>query len=491
MREAFQEWESKHEDKKGEEIVTESGIPLKRVYTPLDLEEKGFDYMRDIGLPGEFPFTRGVSAETYREKPPIVEQYAGRPSTKESGKLWKLQIEAGAGQILIAYDLATQMGYDPDHPMAEGDVGRIGVSMVSLRDWEKAFKDIEVRKIRVSQVLNASAIVGLANHICLAEEQAGGHLNYEDVRGYLQNDILKEFMARGCYIFPPAESVRLAVDILYYAGRYLPNYDAMTVCTFHQSEKGASPVQAVIMGMAEVATYVQEAVNRGMDVDTIAPTIAFLHANHSFSFWEEIAKHRAMRRMYAKMMKERFKAKKPESMTVRSHTGEGGTDHYKEQYLNNITRAVMASLAAILGGAQIISQRPYDEVYGIATDNALLTAMRSVQVLVHETGVGDVLDPLGGSYYVEWLTSEFEERAYKGLEEVEKRGGVIPCIETGYFHRMMEDGAYKWQKKIESGETLRVGVNCFKSAEVERPVTVYRADPKVELSRKREIIEFK
>ncbi len=493
IREAIREWEKKHEAEFKNErktFVSESGIPIRRLYTPLDLAEKGFDYMKHLGLPGEYPYTRSNKSTGYRAKLWGITAYGGKALPEESNQLWKAQVAAGADTVSMAYDLPCQLGLEPDHPKAEGEVGRIGVSMVTQRDWEIAFDGIDFNKVGVYQVFNAPAIVGFANHIVLGEKRGIG-LN--SLRGMQQNDVLKEYIARGNYIFPPAESIRLTADILQYGGEYMPRYQGTTVCGVHESERGANDIHELALALAKASTYVQAAVDRGVDVDKVAPGVMFFPGGDHYVFWEEVAKFRAHRRMWAKIMKERFKAKRPESLQCRIYSAEGGTSLHREQYLNNLGRITLACLAASLSGCELIDGRAYDEQYGIPTTEAQVTSVRLQNVVAYETGVDDTVDPLAGSYYVEWLTLETEERTWQALEEIEKRGGMVRCIETGYAQRLIAQDAYTWQKRFESGELKRVGVNILRSAAgvEEKPVRIYRSDPAVEAKRKEAVAEVK
>jgi len=494
LREALEEWERKHQDEfkteRKSEFLTESGIPIKRVYTPLDLAEKGFDYLKDLGLPGEYPYTRNNKATGYRGKLWDISAYGGKALPEESNKLWKAQVEAGQRMISVAHDLPCQLGLDPDNPKAEGEVGRVGVSLVTQKDWEVAFDGIDFSKIGVYQVLNAPAIVGLANHIILAEKR---DMSPAEVIGVQQNDTLKEYMARGNYIFSPVNSIRLVGDILSYVGEYMPRYQATTVCGVHQSERGANNIHEAAFALAVAFAYIQAAIERGIDVDRIAPGVMFQTSGDHYVFWEEIAKLRAMRKIYAKVLRERFKAKKPESLQCRFYIAEGGTSLHKEQYLNNIGRITLAAFASALSGCEIIDSRAYDEQYGIPTTEAQVTSVRLQNVVAYETGVGDTVDPLAGSYFIECLTLETEERVGEELERIGKQGGIVRCIETGYAQRVIAEDAYKWQKAFESGEVKRVGVNIFPSAEgeEEKPMRIYRTDPTVEAKRKEAVAEVK
>lgn len=494
LKEAVADWSERNEAKfktERKEFITDSGVPIKRVYTPLDLEERGFDYMKHSGLPGEYPYARGNTPVGYRAKLWTATAYGGKGALEESNALWKAQVAAGAQAIFVAYDLPTQLGYDPGHVKATGEVGRVGISMISQKDWEIAWDGIDFKNVGVYQVFNAPAIFGLANHIALAKSRG---ISESEVQGLQQNDVLKEYMARGNFIFPPGPSIRLTSDVLQYVGNNLPRYQAVTVCGVHQTERGATKIHELALMMIDGATYLQAAVDRGIDVDRLAPGIMFFPGSDHFAFFEEVAKFRAMRRMWASIVRDRFKAKKPESMQCRIYSAQGGLGLFREQYLNNIGRTALATLAASLGGVETLDTRSYDEQYGIPTTEAQVTSIRIQNVVAYETGVDSVVDPLGGSYYIESLTSEMEERAWKVITEIEKQGGMIRALETGYVQRMIAKDAYEWQKRLESGDINRVGFNLFKSSEgseAEKPVRVYRADPAVEQLRADAVAEMK
>lgn len=362
--------------------------------------------------------------------------------------------------------------------------------MVTQRDWEIAFDGIDMNCITVYQVFNAPAILGLANHIIMAEKQG---VAPKKLKGIQQNDVLKEYLARGNYIFPPAQSMRLAADIFCYVGQELPLYHASTVCGQHLSERGTNCIREAAFALADAFAFLQAAVDMGADIDSIAPGMMFQPACDHYVFWEEIAKLRAMRKIYARVLKERFKAKKPESLQCRFYAAEGGTSLHREQYLNNIGRITLATLVGALSGCEIIDTRAYDEQYGIPTTEAQVNEVRLQNVVKYETGVDDTADPLAGSYYLEWLTLETEERVWKEMEELDKRGGMLHCIETGYAQSLIAHDAYQWQKRFESGELKRVGVNIFpsKEGEEEKPLRIYRTSPAVEAKRKEAIVEIK
>lgn len=458
-----------------------SGIDVQRVYTPLDLEQRRVDDVADIGLPGAFPYTRGIHASGYRKALWGIQQYAGHPTPEMSNRLWKSQVEAGATHLLIAYDLPSQLGYDPDAPQAEGEVGRVGTSLSSLADWEAGFRDIPLEGLYVGQTYNAPAAFGLANLLCIAEQQG---VAPADLRGNLQNDMLKEYQARGLYIYPPAASLRLATDVAAYCAEHMPLFNGIDICTYHHSECGATPAHEAAIGLANCIAYYEHMIDRGMAVDDVAPTVRFLVACDHVSFFEHIAKVRAMRRIYARIMRDRFHAQRPASLQMRNYSGKGGTTLYREQYLNNIARCTLAGLSAVLSGSQSIGIRSYDEAFGIPSEDALLTSTRVQQVLAYETGIPDTVDPLAGSYFVESLTNDLEEKILETLAGIEERGGALQCTADGYIRNLLMQDGYARQRSIERGDTVIVGVNRFRSdGAEERPTKIYRTDPAIEAVR--------
>ncbi len=485
-------WQDAHRDEfkkeRKPEFLTGSGIPIKRLYTEADLEHAGFDYLRDLGFPGEFPYTRGMSATMFRGKLWGTQNYAGYATPQECNRLWKNLVKEGSYGVTIAYDLPTQLGYNPDHSRAEGEVGRTGVSLSSLKDWEIACEGLDLSKLLIGQVQNAMAVVGLACHLCIAEQQG---VPWSAVQGWCQNDILKEYIARGNYIFPPAEGLRLVTDLIAFCNINVPNYRSY-ISYVHLSEKGATPVHEAAFGIANAFAYFDDAIARGLTVDDIAPNLTMHVSCDHDNFLEEIAKVRAMRRLYARILKEKYGAKKPQSLNPRWQLVQGGTGLHREQYLNNIARSTIAILAGALAGCDVYAPRPYDEQYGIPSQDAMVTGIRCSQIVCHETGITDFVDPLGGSYALETLTSQIEKRIQDELDHIDRLGGVIRCIETQYLQTEMAKDAYDWQKKFEQGEIVRVGVNMYRSQEQDaKPVIVYRADPDVGRIREKELTALK
>ena len=445
------------EDKK--DFVSEAGVVTRRLYTPLDLADQGVDYFEDVGFPGDFPFTRGLSPVGYRAGLWKIAQYSGQSTPEECNALWRDLAAAGLNTVYAAYDLPTQLGYDPDHPMAEGEVGRTGVSLVSLRDWEIAFDGIDLGKTMVSTVCNAPGAMAIAMNLLTAQRQG---VDLKVLQGSSQNDVLKEYTARGNFIFPPEPSMRLVVDALAYCSSVAPNFYPITVCSVHQSEFGANHVHEVAFALANGIAYVESAVNRGIDVDVIGPGIMWTTSHDHHAFFHEIAKLRAMRRLWARIMRDRFKARKPESMMCRLYSSVGGTSLMKEQYLNNIARSALAALAGALAGAQRIDLRTYDEQWGIPTKDAEITNIRCQQIVGYECGAGETVDPLAGSYYVEWLTTRLETEATRLLEEIDRLGGMWKCLESGWLRQQFDRTTTEVQGEINEGKRLIVGANSFR-----------------------------
>ena len=493
IRRAKEKWEEKNKEEFKRELrkqfIADTGIVTNRLYTPLDLEEMGFDYMRDLGFPGGYPFTRGITPTMYRSKPWFTRALGGYSTPEESNELWRSHIAAGAKALFFHPDLPSQLGYDPDDPAAEGEVGRIGVSLSSLRDYEIGLNGIDVGKIPIHQVVNATSPINLAFHLAIAEQQGVG---FDQLEGEIQNDILKEYMARGCYIYPPEHGLRISLDAMAYIAKNLPRYIPTTISCYHLKEKGANLVHEAAFGIANGIGYMEAAAKRGIHIDSIGSRLAFHTTQDHTFFFHEIAKLRAIRRIWARIVKERFGAKNVESCGVIFSSGTGGTNYMREQYLNNIARSAISDLAGALGGIQFQSLRGYDEQWGIPTQEAQITNLRVHQIVAHETGVTETVDPLAGSYFVEWLTSEFEERITKEIRKIDESGGIVKCIESGYVQKQMAIDAYEFQKRIESAELPRVGFNIYRSEDKpERPWRIYRAKPEVEQKRIADIREVR
>lgn len=451
---------------------TSSGIEVKRLYTPLDME--GFDYNEKLGFPGEYPFTRGIQPTMYRGRFWTMRQYAGFGTAEESNKRYKYLLEQGQTGLSVAFDLPTQIGYDSDHPLAEGEVGKVGVAIDSLEDMEILFNGIPLDKVSTSMTINAPASVLLAMYIAVAEKQG---VTPDKLDGTIQNDILKEYAARGTYIFPVEPSMRLITDIFEYCSKYVPKWNTISISGYHIREAGATAVQEVAFTLANGIAYVEAALKAGLNVDDFAPRLSFFFNAHNDLF-EEVAKFRAARRLWAKIMKERFGAKNPRSMMLRFHTQTAGSTLTAQQPDNNIIRVTIQTLAAVMGGTQSLHTNSRDEALALPTEESVRIALRTQQIVAYESGVVDVVDPLAGSYYVESLTDELEKKALEYIKKIDEMGGAPAAMENGYIQREIQNSAYAYQKEVESKRKIIVGVNMFQIEE-EPPKNLLKVDPKV------------
>jgi len=456
-----------------EEFYTNSYIPVKRIYTPLDVKDS--DYLRDLGFPGEYPFTRGVYPTMYRARLWTMRQYAGFGTAEQTNKRFKYLLEHGQTGLSVAFDFPTQLGYDCDHPLAKGEVGKAGVSVSTLRDMEIIFDGIPLDKVTTSMTINAPATILLAMYIAVAEKQG---VPQEKLGGTVQNDILKEYAARGMYIFPPKPSMKLVTDIFEYCSKYVPRWNTISISGYHIREAGATAVQEVAFTLANAIAYVQAAIDRGLDLDKFASRLSFFFASHN-NFFEEIAKFRAARRLWAKIMRERFGAKNPAAWRLRFHTQTSGCTLTAQQPLNNIVRVTLQALAAVLGGTQSLHTNSFDEALALPSELAVRVALRTQQIIAYESGVADVIDPLGGSYYIEWLTDKIEEEAMRYIEKIDSMGGAVEAIEKGYIQREIVESAYKYQREVETKQRIIVGVNEFITEE-KVPIEILKIDPKIE-----------
>ena len=456
-----------------EKFMTDDGFEIKRVYTPADLGED-WDYLEKLGFPGEYPFTRGVYATMYRGRFWTMRQYAGFGTAEESNRRYKYLLEQGQTGLSVAFDLPTQIGYDSDHPMAEGEVGKVGVAIDSLWDMRILFDGIPLDKVSTSMTINSTAANLLAMYILVAEEQG---VPQEKLRGTVQNDILKEYIARGTYIFPPQPSMRLTTDIIMYCAENVPKWNPISISGYHIREAGANAVQEVAFTLADGIEYVKAVIDRGMDVDKFAGRLSFFFNAHN-NFLEEIAKFRAARRLWAYIMKEWFNAKNPRSMLLRFHTQTAGSTLTAQQPENNIVRVAIQALAAVLGGTQSLHTNSYDEALSLPTEKSVRIALRTQQIIAYESGVADTVDPLGGAYYIEWLTDHIYEEALKYIEKIQKMGGMMRAIERGYIQKEIAESAYKYQKEIEEGKRIIVGVNKFQTDEPIE-VEILKVDPSI------------
>jgi methylmalonyl-CoA mutase N-terminal domain/subunit len=438
-----------------EEFTTESGIPVKRLYSPLDLE--GMDYDEALGYPGQYPYTRGVYPSMYRGRLWTMRNYAGFGTAEDTNQRFRYLLDQGMKGLSIAFDLPTQLGYDSDDPLAEGAVGRVGVAVDSLADMEIIFQGIPLDKVSTSMTINAPATILLAMYIAVGEKQG---VPLEKLMGTTQNDILKEFIARGTYIFPPEPSIKLVLDIVEHCAHHVPRWNTLNITGYHFREAGANAIQELAFTLADAITYIEKAQERGMEVDYFAPRLSYSLGCY-MDFFEEIAKYRAARRLYAKIMRDRFRTENPKSQLFRIFTGSCGSTLVPQQPINNIVRVAMHALMGILGGNQAIHTACWDEGYAIPSEDSARIALRTQQVLAHECGLGNTIDPLAGSYFVESLTNEIEKQAAAYLHKIDAMGGMLGAIENGYVFKEIQDSSVQFQKRVDSGERVIVGLNKY------------------------------
>jgi len=471
IREAYKSWKEKN--LKGiKERFTRSGIPVEVVYTPLDIEN--IDFFKDLNFPGEYPFTRGVYPTMYRGRIWTMRQYAGFGTAEDTNKRYRYLLEQGQTGLSVAFDLPTQIGYDSDHPMAIAEVGKVGVAIDTLKDMEILFDGIPLGKITTSMTINSTAPQVLSMYFAVAQKQG---VPLTDVGGTVQNDILKEYVARGTHIYPPEPSMKLVADIIEYGYKNAPRFNTISISGYHIREAGATAVQEIAFTLANGIAYVQAVVDRGIPVDKFAPRLSFFFGCHN-DFFEEIAKFRAARRLWAKIMKERFGARDPRSMLLRFHTQTAGCTLTAQQPHVNLIRVTLQALAAVLGGTQSLHTNSFDEALALPSEHAALLALRTQQVIAYESKVTSTVDPLGGSYYIEYLTNEIEEKAAEYISKIDDMGGAVAAIEKGFYQREIADSAYEYQKDIESKKEIVVGVNEF-TIEEEVPVKILKVDPEV------------
>jgi len=453
---------------------TLSGLPVKPLYTPADL--RGFDYEAKLGVPGEYPFTRGVYPTMYRGRLWTMRMFAGFGRPEDTNARFKYLLEQGQTGLSTAFDMPALMGYDADHPRARGEVGKEGVAVSTLADMERLFEGIPLGEVTTSMTINCTASVALAMYLAVADRQG---VSWDKVGGTMQNDMLKEFIAQKEWICPPEPAVRIVVDMIEFTAKHVPKFNPVSISGYHIREAGSPAVQELAFTLADGIGYVQAAVNRGLDVDAFAPRLSFFFDIHS-DFFEEIAKLRAARRIWATVMRERFGARRPESMRLRTHTQTAGVSATAQQPLNNIARVALQALAAVLGGAQSLHTNSYDETWALPTEEAVTVALRTQQIIAEETGVPLTIDPLGGSYYLETLTDRMEEAAWAYIRKIDELGGIVRAIDLGYPQREIADAAYRYQLMEDRGERTVVGVNKYVMAE-EKPINYLRIDETVEL----------
>ncbi len=454
------------------DFTNASNIEVQRTYTPVDSQ---VDYLEDLGMPGEYPFTRGVQPTMYRGRFWTMRQYAGMATAEESNARYRYLLAQGQTGLSVAFDLPTQIGYDSDHTLAQGEVGKVGVAIDSLSDMEILFNQIPLDKVSTSMTINAPAAVLLAMYIAVAEKQG---IAMDKLSGTIQNDILKEYVARGTYIFPPTPSMRLITDIFAFCANNVPEWNTISISGYHIREAGSSAVQEVAFTLSDGIAYVQAALDAGLDVDDFAPRLSFFFNSH-LDFFEEVAKFRAARRLWAKIMKDRFGAKNPKSLMLRFHTQTGGSTLTAQQPDNNVVRVTLQALAAVLGGTQSLHTNSKDEALALPTEASVRVALRTQQLIAYESGVADTADPLGGSYYVESLTNAIEAAAMKLIAKIDDLGGAIKAIEQGFIQKEIQDSAYIWQKQIEAKQRIVVGVNQFQVKEAP-PTGLLRVDATAE-----------
>jgi len=488
---ARKRWEQRKLDpalKKGgerrERFVTSSGIEVQRVYGPD--ENRGFDYLSELGFPGEYPFTRGVQPTMYRGRLWTMRQYAGFGTARESNRRYRYLFEQGQTGLSVAFDLPTQMGRDSDHPLAHGEVGRVGVSICSLADMETLLEGLPLDRISTSMTINATASILLALYLVVAEKRG---VAWKNLNGTIQNDVLKEYVARGTYIYPPGGSMRIVTDIFGFATREVPNWNTISISGYHIREAGSTAAQELAFTIADGIAYVEAALKAGLEIDAFASRLSFFFNVHN-NFFEEVAKFRAARRLWARIMKERFGAKDERSMMLRFHAQTAGSTLTAQQVDNNVVRVTMQALAAVLGGAQSLHTNSKDEALALPTEASALLALRTQQVVAHESDVADTIDPLGGSYYVERLTREIERKAQEYLTRIDDLGGAVAAIERGYMQREIQNAAFIYQRQIETRERIIVGVNQF-TAHDETPPDILKVNPEIEAEQRQRLAKLR
>ena len=473
LSEDLKRWKEKIKKFDLEKIENSSYFQLKPIYTPLDLKDTTYG---DINLPGEFPFTRGPYSTMYRGRLWTMRQYSGFQNAKLTNQRYKYLLEHGQTGLSVAFDLCTQMGFDSDHILAQGEVGKTGVPISSLKDMEDLFEGIPLDQVSTSMTINAPTAIILAMYIALSEKQG---VSIDKLRGTVQNDILKEYIARNTYIFPPTPSMRLVADVIEYCSKELPRFNTISISGYHIREAGATAVQEIAFTLANAIAYVEEVLKRGLDIDQFASRLAFFFCTYN-DFFEEIAKFRAARRMWAKIIKNRFKAQNPKSMQLRFHAQTIGSSLTAQQPDVNLIRVAIQTLASVLGGAQSIHSSSRDEALSLPSEDSVRLSLRTQQIIAYETGAGNIIDPIGGSYYLESLTNQMEEEAFKIIKKIEEQGGAINAIENGYIQKEIQENAYKIQQSIEKGEQIVIGVNKFQIEKEDLKLEILKSDLAIE-----------
>ncbi len=491
VEKAHKEWEEKavkrtlsRAPERQEGFATTSDIEIKRLYTPEDTA--GEDYIEDLNFPGQYPFTRGVQPTMYRGRFWTMRQYAGFGTAEESNQRYRYLLEQGQTGLSVAFDLSTQMGRDSDHPLSTGEVGRAGVAIDSLEDMETLLEGIPLDRVSTSMTINATASILLALYLAVAEKQG---VPWNKVNGTIQNDLLKEYIARGTYIYPPAPSLRIITDIFAFCAERVPNWNTISISGYHIREAGSTAVQEVAFTLADAIAYVEAALSVGLDIDQFATRLSFFFNVHNH-FFEEVAKFRAARRLWAKIMKERFKAKDPRSMMLRCHAQTAGSSLTAQQPDNNVIRVTLQALAAVLGGTNSLHTNSKDEALALPNEDSVRIALRTQQVIAYESGVADTIDPLAGSYFVESLTDEIVARAMEYLDHIDKMGGAVKAVEAGYMQREIQNSAYHYQQDIEEKKQIIVGVNEFQ-VEEEKPPEILKIELSLEKRQKEKLAQLK
>jgi len=487
IEKGYKDWEEKLKGCKdrGWEYTSISGREIKPLYTPIDIKE--LDYNRDLGFPGEFPFTRGVYTNMYRGKLWTMRQFAGFGTARDSNERYKYLLEHGQTGLSVAFHFPTLYGRDSDHPLSKGEVGRCGVAVDSLRDMEILFDGIPLDRISTSMTINAPAGILLAMYIAVGEKQG---VRSEQLTGTIQNDILKEYQAQKSWIFPPEPSMRIITDIMAFCADHVPKWNTISISGYHIREAGSTAVQELAFTLANGFAYVEAGIKAGMDVDKFAPRLSFFFNAH-MDFFEEIAKYRAARRIWARYMREKYHAKNPRSWLMRFHTQTAGCSLTAQQPENNIIRTAFEALSAVLGGTQSLHTNSMDETWALPTEHAVKIALRTQQIIAYETGVANTIDPLAGSYYIEYLTNRMEEEAEAYFQKIEELGGVIKAIEAGFFQREIADAAYRYQKALEEKRKIVVGVNEFIDPGEELKIEILKIPPEVEIEQVRALKQLR
>jgi methylmalonyl-CoA mutase N-terminal domain/subunit len=462
---------------------TSSGLELERLYLPADPDP---DYLDQLGFPGEYPFTRGVQPTMYRGRLWTMRQYAGFATAEETNRRFHYLLEQGQTGLSVAFDLPTQIGYDADDPLALGEVGRVGVSISSLQDMERLLDGLPLERVSTSMTINAPAAVLLAMYLAVAQRRG---IDLDRLRGTIQNDVLKEYVARGTYIFPPQPAMRLVTDVFRYCKDHVPHWNTISISGYHIREAGATAAQEIAFTLANAIAYTQAALTAGLSVDDFAPQLAFFFASHNH-FLEEVAKFRAARRLWAHIMRDDFGAHDSRSWRLRFHTQTGGSTLTAQQPVNNVVRVTLQALAAVLGGTQSLHTNSMDEALSLPTEEAVQVALRTQQILAHETGIADTVDPLGGAYAIEALTDAIERQARDYLQRIAEMGGALAAVENGFMQREIQEAAYQAQRELETGESVVVGVNRFASQQA-ATLPRLRIDASIELAQRQQLVELR